>query len=333
MGVKIKELLSTHPISINELKGKKIAIDAYNTLYQFLSSIRGWGGYYLTDESNNVTSHLAGIFYRNMKLLSYSIWPLYVFDGTPHNLKGATLKSRFKKREEAMEEWKSALESGDEVTAMKKAKASTTITEQIVESSKKLLSLMGIPCITAPSDGEAYASFLLTSGVVWAVASQDYDAILFGSSRVIRNLAVSIKRKNAAGITESEPEILYSDESLNNLGIDLRQMIDIAILVGTDFNEGIKGIGPKKAYKLIKKYEKIENIPELGEIENQHVDEVRTIFYNSGTKEVPEIKWGSIDKEGLIKYMCDEHNFSRERITETISRIIPTSQNRLDSFF
>jgi len=329
MGVKLKDIIVSHPISISELRTKQIAIDAYNTIYQFLTTIRGYDGFYLSDNENNITSHLAGLFYRTSYIIMNSIFPVYVFDGKPNPLKEATLESRFHMREKAMNEWKTALVEGDMDMAYKKARQSTRITSEIVESSKELLSYMGIPYLTANSDGEALSAYLSRKGSVWASASQDYDSLIYNATRIVRNFAVERKKSS----NKVDFEIIYTDEVLNNLGITHEQLIDIAILVGTDFNEGVMGIGPKKALSLIKKFGKIEDIEGI-DISSIPYKEVREIFKSPNVEEFDSfnLKWGKIDKEGLLHFLCDKHNFSKERIKNVIDKLPSSKQSNLDSF-
>jgi len=329
MGVKLKDIIVSHPISISELRTKQIAIDAYNTIYQFLTTIRGYDGFYLSDNENNITSHLAGLFYRTSYIIMNSIFPVYVFDGKPNPLKEATLESRFHMREKAMNEWKTALVEGDMDMAYKKARQSTRITSEIVESSKELLSYMGIPYLTANSDGEALSAYLSRKGSVWASASQDYDSLIYNATRIVRNFAVERKKSS----NKVDFEIIYTDEVLNNLGITHEQLIDIAILVGTDFNEGVMGIGPKKALSLIKKFGKIEDIEGI-DISSIPYKEVREIFKSPNGEEFDSfnLKWGKIDKEGLLHFLCDKHNFSKERIKNVIDKLPSSKQSNLDSF-
>ncbi len=182
MAVDLSKLICKRKLDFEELRGKTIAIDAFNVLYQFLSIIRQPDGTPLMDSSGNVTSHLSGIFYRTIDMLGYGIMPIYVFDGIPSILKQKTTMARMKRRENAHAAYEEAKRSGDVAAMRMHAMASTRINKDIIESSKKLLDCMGIGYINAPSEGEAQASYMSNRGLVYAAASQDYDTMLFGST-------------------------------------------------------------------------------------------------------------------------------------------------------
>ena len=191
MGVKLKDIVEPKNISFKDLEGRSVSIDAFNTLYQFLSTIRQRDGRPLTDENGNVTSHLSGILYRNSSMIEKDIKPIYVFDGKAPELKSETQAKRREIREESEKIYKQALAEGDTEKARKFAMRSSKLSPEIIESSKKLLTLMGIPYIEAKGEGEAQAAYLVANGDAYAVASQDYDCLLFGAKRVVRNLAIN----------------------------------------------------------------------------------------------------------------------------------------------
>ncbi len=274
MGTKISSLISKsrHNIAITDLRGKIVAFDAYNIIYAFLSSIRNkqTGGGYFTDSEGNVTSHLNGMFYRLNTLLINGVKPVFIFDGKPPSFKTAEIQSRKEKKEEAVKKREEALEAGDFEAAMKYAQATSRITPQIVQDAKTLLEYYGIPVIDAPSEAEAQGSTLLQQGKIFALNSQDYDSFLFGGTRIVRNLALSQRRKvpNQNRWIEISPEEIILTELLQELGFKNRdQLILLGLLIGTDYNpEGIKGIGPKTALKLILKYQSPDRLFDYLEI-------------------------------------------------------------------
>lgn len=242
MAVDLSKLISKRKLKFEELTGRTIAIDAFNVLYQFLSIIRQPDGTPLMDTHGNVTSHLSGIFYRTTELLEYGIKPIYVFDGVPSVLKDKTNMARIKRREDAHKAWQQAKETGD-IEAMRTfAQASTRIDKNIIESSKELLNLMGVGYMNAPGEGEAQASWMSKKGLVYAAASQDYDTLLFGSKYVVRNLTFSGKRKlpRKNVYVNVEPEIASFEDTLKLLDLSHRQLVWVGILLGTDFDEGIR---------------------------------------------------------------------------------------------
>lgn len=323
MGVDLKSIAKGRKINLNELKGKIIAIDAYNTLHQFLSIIRQRDGTPLKDSMGRITSHLSGVLYRTANLVENGIKPVYVFDGKPHHLKLKTLEKRRELKKMAEKEWVSALERGDMEEALKKAKRTSRVDDEKVKETKKLLDALGIPYVDAVGEGEAQAAFMNARGDVDAVASQDFDSLLFGSPILIKNLAITGKRKlpDRQVWVNVYPEEIELEKILRDNDITIEELVDVAILVGTDFNEGIKGIGPKKAINLIKKYGSIENLIENGKIEEiENYEEVRKIFLEPEVNEDYEIEWREVDEKEVIDFLCGEHQFGENRVKNAISK-------------
>jgi flap endonuclease-1 len=314
-------------ISFDDLSGNTIAVDAYNTIYQFLTIIRQPDGTPLMDSKRRVTSHLSGLFYRTISLLEHKITPVYVFDGVPPLLKQNTIAARVKHREDAKREWDKALEKGMLEEARIHAVASTRITKEIVESAKELLGYMGIAYIQAPSEGEAQAARMVKDGLVYASASQDYDLFLFGSDMVVRNLTISGRRKLPMKnvFIDILPERVELKRLLDALGINQNQLVWLGMLMGTDFNEGVPKVGPKTALKIVKEHRSLGEI--ISHIKSKYnvefeVDpkEVESIFTNPDTADLTKegmedvIKGVKPNKEKVMKFMCDEHDFSADRI-------------------
>ncbi|MCG3224065.1 MAG: flap endonuclease-1, partial [Candidatus Heimdallarchaeota archaeon] len=248
MGVKkISDLFKGTPIELEQLRQKKLAVDALNIIYQFLASIRGYDGSLLSDSEGFVTSHLSGLLYRNASLLEKGIQLSYVFDGKPSKLKREEIKRRAEVKRKAREELEEALERGDMARAKVVAQRTSVLTSSMIDDSKKLLRLMGIPVIEAPTEGEAQAAYLVQKKKVWAVASQDYDSLLFGSPILVRNLTLSGRRKlpRSNRYITVNVEVYHQHELLQALKLTKEQLVDMSILIGTDFNpDGVKGIGP-----------------------------------------------------------------------------------------
>lgn len=328
MGLKFRDIASAHEIKLNELNGKTVALDAANTIYQFLSSIRQVDGTPLMDHEGNITSHFSGILYRTSSLVDKGIKPIYVFDGKPHVLKKDTQAARREIREEAEIRWKDALEEGRIEDARKFAVRSSRMSAGIIEGSKKLLELMGIPYIQAISEGEAQASYMVEKGDAWCVASQDYDCILFGAPRMLKNIAVRGPR--------SRLEIIRLNEVLEQNGLTRKQLVDVAILVGTDFNEGIKGIGAKKGRNLIKKhgdvYRVLKHLKTEMDVDPQ---EIRDIFLDHDFIEDYDVKWNKPDREGVIDFLCEKHDFSVDRVVGALDKLkrLNPEQKSLEQWF
>lgn len=338
MGIDLGDLFEKKEIEFSFLKGKIIAIDAYNTLYQFLSIIRQRDGTPLMDSRGEITSHLSGFLYRTTNLIEEGIKPVFVFDGKPPLLKNATIEDRKKTRIEAGEKYEEAKIKGDLQEAFKHAQASSHIKGNMVDDAKKLLGHMGIPVIQAPSEGEAQAASVVMNKDAYAAGSQDYDSLLFGAPIVVRNLTITGKKKlPGKGVyVDVKPEMIELQAGLLKNEISREQLVDIALLVGTDYNEGIKGIGPKKALKLMKKHGNIEKVlAELG-VEIKELAEIKALFLHPEVTSDYEIKWKKPDVGAITEFLCEEHDFSRERVSKVVERLVEASdegQQTLDKWF
>jgi len=327
MGLKLKQLVKGEVVEFSDLKGKVIAVDAFLWLHQFLSGIRQPDGTPLQDSNGRITSHLSGIFYRTSKLIEAGIKPVYVFDGKKPKFKYVTAERRAK-REESMEKWKEAVAKGDMISARKYAQASLSLTTDMIEQAKKLLYYMGVPVVEAPSEGEAQCSYMAAKGQVYAAASQDYDCLAFGAPILIKNLSITgrrrIPRKNS--YIEIKPELIKLDNVLTELGINRDQLIIMGMLIGTDFNPGIRLIGPKKSLKLVKEEKTLENVLKKIDWDSQFKDEIITakeifdFFKNPPVIDV-EIETRPLDEKGLIKMMVHEFEFSEERVLKVLMNL------------
>lgn len=323
MGVNLRDIIPAKEIELVELSGKRIAIDAYNQIYQFLSIIRDrFTGEPLKDSKNRVTSHLSGLLYRTSNLLEVGIKPVFVFDGEPPEFKESVVKKRREAREEAKRKWEEAVSKGE--PAMVYAQAAARLTDEMVESAKRLLDYMGIPWIQSPSEGEAMCAHLCKKGIVYATGSQDADALLFGSSRLVRNLSISGKRKVPKKETyiEVKPELIELPHLLKGLGITQEQLVIVGILVGTDYAQGIKGVGAKTALKLVKEQKSLEAIiSEVGWDADVPAEEIYEFFLHPPVTDKYKMEWRPPDADGLREFMISEHDFSRERVERVIERL------------
>ena len=343
MGVQLGDIVDARKLSLNELLGRIVAFDGNNILYQFLSIIRGADGQPLKDREGRVTSHLSGLIYRNSNLMEQGVKIVYVFDGTPHQFKRTILKRRQKTRQAARKEYEKAVEAGDEAKARQYGQQSVVATTDIISDAKELLSLMGIPWVQAPGEGEAQTAYMASKGDVWGAASQDFDSLLYGAPRHIRNLSITgrrkLPRKNV--YIKIEPELLELDKVKRELGLNQSQLIDLGILIGTDYNpDGIKGIGPKTALKLIKQYGSLEDaLPNVKKAEFPHpVEEIKDLFLHPRITDDFQLKWNKPDVAGLLGFLCGEHNFSQQRVMNAVEKMQKgidqkATRTTLDKFF
>lgn len=344
MGIKgLTKLLADHaPKAMKEQKfesffGRKIAIDASMSIYQFLIVVGRTGMETLTNEAGEVTSHLQGMFNRTIRLLEAGIKPVYVFDGQPPDLKKQELAKRYSKREDATKDLNTAIETGDLEGIEKYSKRTVKVTKQHNEDCKRLLRLMGVPTIEAPCEAEAQCAALCKSDKVYAVASEDMDSLTFGAPRFLRHLMDPSSKK----IPVMEFEV---SKVLEELELTMDQFIDLCILSGCDYCDSIKGIGGQTALKLIRQHSCIENILENINKERYQIpedwpyQEARHLFKEPNvTMDVPELKWIAPDEEGLLSFLVNENGFNSDRVAKAIEKIKSaknkSSQGRLESFF
>lgn len=343
MGVDLGELFTKEPCAFDDFKGRVIVLDGYNILHQFLSSIRQRDGTPLKDSQGRITSHLSGLLYRTAHMIHAKIHPVYVFDGPPHPLKARTIQQRRERKEQAEKQWQEALEKGDLVTARSKAQQTSRVTTEIIAQSRQLLDGLGIPHLQALSEGEAQASYMVQKGDAFAVGSQDFDCLLFGAPVLVRNLTSSEKRKlpNKQAYTTVHPERIRLEPGLQKLGITRDQLVDIAILIGTDFNDGVKGFGPKKSLKLLQEKGSLENalegLSESGQlVSSEEIAVVRKLFLQPAVTDDYVLEWRKPDTERVIHLLCEEHQFSRQRIEPVLELFTgtqqPTKQKNLFDF-
>ncbi|VVC03860.1 Flap endonuclease 1 [Candidatus Bilamarchaeum dharawalense] len=345
MGVDLGDLSIKHTISLESLSGKIIAIDAYNMLYQFLASIRQEDGMPLMDYKGNITAHLSGMFYRTCKLIESGIKPVYVFDGKPSDLKHKVQTQRSEIKKKAEEKWKEALEQGRYDDAKKYAQATSKLTKEMVDETKLLLQGMGVPFVQAPSDGEAQASLMVQKGLAHATASQDYDALLFGSTTLVRNLSITGRRKvpRQNRYILVEPELIELKETLASLDLGRDNLIMLGILLGTDFNDGVKRVGPKTALKIVKENRTLDSV--IAYVKQKYdyqfevdVEEVLHLFLDPPYVPVENLKWTGVNGEKITKLLIDQHDFSKDRVENTLASLQKImnerlAQSKLDQWF
>jgi flap endonuclease-1 len=322
MGLQIGDIVQRRALEFSELKGKVIAVDAFNALYQFLSSIRQPDGTPLMDSKRRVTSHLSGLFYRNLALIIEGVKLVYVFDGEYHALKQKTKEIRQEAKIMAADKYEQAKEEEDVDAMGKYARGFTRLEPEMIEESKELLEAMGVAVVNAPGEGEMQCAQLVKDGEAWAVGSQDYDALVVGGTRLIQNLTLARKRKTPNGFMYISPELIEYEKVLNELGVDSDQLICLAILVGTDFNPGgIKGLGPKKALALVKqKKYPVEIFKEVEHNMDFNWQDVFAIFKKPNVNSL-KLKFPKLNEDRIINILVNEHDFSLERVEKNLAKL------------
>jgi len=326
LGVNLRDLVPKTTVDLTSLSGKSIAIDAYNALYQFLAIIRQPDGTPLKDRTGRVTSHLSGLLYRTSNLVEMGIKVVYVFDGVPPTLKEVEIKRRARVKEEALVKYEKALQEGKVEEARMYAQMTSRLKDYMADDAKRLLKLLGIPWVQAPSEGEAQAAHLAKKHDADFCASQDYDSLLFGAPQLIRNVTISGRRKlpKKNVYVEVVPEVVELGKVLGELGITHEQLVDVGILVGTDFNpEGVRGIGPKTALQLIKEHGSLEKaLPVLKGAEFPvEPQRIRNIFLHPEVTDNYPLVWREPDVDGVVEFMCGERDFDEERVRRALDKM------------
>jgi flap endonuclease-1 len=328
MGVNLKGIVTKKDVTFDALKGKVLAIDSYNHLYQYLTTIRAKDGKPLTDSAGRITSHLMGLFTRTANLMQKNINLIFVFDGEPPRLKWTEQQRRKEVKLEAEKLYKAAEKKGDIDLMRKYAARFAKLTPEMVEEAKELIAAFGLPVVQAPSEGDAQIACLVKNKDAYAAVSQDFDSLLHGTPRLLRNISIVGRRKKAGTLSYEtiEPEIIILKENLKRLGITHQQLIAVALLIGTDYNPGgIKGTGPKNALKLVKKFKSDFNALFKEVNWDGFFDfswrEAFDLIKNLPVTDKYELKWAALDKEKIIKLLCEKHNFSEERVTKIVSAL------------
>ena len=336
MGVDLGELLERKKIEIRDLSGKWVAVDAFNTLYQFLSIIRQRDGTPLMDRQGNVTSHLSGLLYRTTNLIEAGVKVAFVFDGEAPTFKKNTLAGRSEIRDKAASAWEEARAAGED--GFKYAQAASRINSEIIEDGRRLILAMGLPVIQAPSEGEAQAAHMAARGDVDYAGSQDYDSLLFGAPLVVRNLAITGKRKLPKKniYVEVEPEVINLRVGLENLGITHKQLVEIGIMCGTDYNPGLERVGPKTALKLIREKGDLETILSEREENIEEMERIREFFLHPPVTDDYRMALKKPGVDEIISFLVEERDFDQERVEKTAKRleeVYRSGQSTLDRWF
>ena len=326
-------ILKREQTSLKALKGTSFAIDASIEIHQFLALVRKRDGTLFTDSQGRVTSHLIGLLTRTSRLVAdFRMRPVFVFDGRPNPLKHRTIATRREVRKKAEVEYAEAISQKDYSKAWSKAVMTGRVTGSVLDDAKKLLALMGIPWLEALEDAEAQASYMAARGDVQAVGSKDYDCLLYGAPILARYLTLTGREWLPAQKRSRPliPELIRLADNLRILGITREQLVDLAILVGTDFDEGVKGIGPKKALKLVRDFGSIEKMPSEITANLNELNEVRQVFLKPRVHENYSLKRSAPDHTGLVDFLSKERGFNQQRVERLSERLTKTS-NQSDS--
>ncbi|MFP4523064.1 MAG: flap endonuclease-1 [Candidatus Nanoarchaeia archaeon] len=344
MGVALSKIISFKEQDIKSFNGSVLAVDAMNMLYQFVTTIRQQDGTPLKDSHGNITSHLTGLFARCSKLLQHNIKLVFVFDGLMPELKKQERERRETLKAKALEQLNTAEQERDIASMKKFSQRTARISKEMVQESKELLDAMGIPWVQAPSEGEAQAAHMVKKGECDYVASQDFDCLIYGAPRFVRNISLSHRKKkiNALTYQQIQPEVATLSSVLEELQLSLKQLQALSIIVGTDFNVGgIKGLGPKKALKLVSEYgddlEKLFNEIEYDKHFETSWKDVFELINNIAITDKYTIEFKDTNPEKVKELLVDKHDFSIERVENKLKEIDEakkkSQQTNLGNFF
>ena len=337
MGVLLTPIVRGEAITLDALQGRRVAVDGNGELYQFLALIRLPDGTPLRDASGRVTSHLSGLFFRVTRLIAdYRVRPVFVFDGAPPALKAADLARRREVRARYEEEVAEARAAGDMARAYSKATMTSRLSREMVDEARTLLALLGIPSVRAPSEGEAQAAHMARSGRVWTAVSKDFDTLLFGAPRLVRFMTIGGREflPSRGTFRPITPELIELAALLDSLEVTREQLVDLAILVGTDFNPGIKGIGPKKALQLVRRHGAIEEMPaHIREHVEPVAPQIRALYLEPDVTDDYHVESSACDTDGVIRFLCAERAFSEARVTAALQRAFPPQAGETPTLF
>jgi flap endonuclease-1 len=300
-------------------QGKKIAIDVSILIYQIVIAIRNTGSD-LTNNNGDITSHLYGIFNKTVSMLEMGIHPVYVFDGKPPEMKNDILKSRREQRNKAKIRMSAAVNKAEKIKYFKR---SVVITKKQLEECKTLLKLIGIPVINAPEEADSQCAWLAKNDMVYGVSTEDMDILTFGSPIIIRNL--SSRKKNSIEIGLNNIK--------NKLKLNYLQFIDLCILLGCDYCPTLSGVGMKKAYSIIQKYNSIDNFLSSEEFKDMKIKvppnfvnrKYKTIeyFQNPKIKEIKEeeLAWHEPKYNLISEFMVNNFGFGKSMINRKLNKL------------
>ena len=317
MGCNLRDLAPSKPIELSDLSGQRVAVDVFLNAYQFITSMTGEDGKPLSYNGKPV-SHLMGFLDRASIMVSEGIDPVFVFDGRPHELKRETLEGRKERKIEAVERWEAAVSEGDMAAAKKLGPQTAEFNREMVSETKRLFDCMGLTWVEAPMEAEGAGAVRCRRGEVGAVASQDWDTLLYGSPVMVRNLTAHGTRKFGRVM---QAEMIVLSEMLDELGISQEQLVDLGIMIGTDFHPGFKGIGPKTGLKLIKQHGSLESVAEVkGHEVPGNLSEIRSLFLNHPVGSEPLSESTKAVEEDMRGFLQDEMGFSEARMKRALDR-------------
>jgi flap endonuclease-1 len=308
----LRSLAHLSDVAWDDISGSVVAVDAHNWLYRYLTTTVKWTrDEVYTTEGGEEVANLVGLVQGLPKFFEHELIPVFVFDGGVTELKDDEVEKRREAKEKAQERLEDARERGDTVEAARLEARTQRLTSVIQETTRELLSLLDVPYIEAPAEGEAQASYMARTGDVDYVGSEDYDTLLFGAPYTLRGLT-----------SKGVPELMSLDGTLERNDLTWEQLVDVAILCGTDFNQGIRGVGPKTAVKEVKEHGDLWGVLEARGDHVPNADRVRDLFLDPPVTDEYEFD-PDIDPDlaAARRYVVDEWEVAESEVETGFQRI------------
>lgn len=313
----LRDLAVIEKRPFGDLSGAVVAIDAHNWLYRYLTTTVKWtaSDVYTTADGTEV-ANLVGIVQGLPKFFENDIIPVFVFDGVVTDLKAGEINERRAAKERAEAKAKAARDRGDGIEAARLEARTQRLTDTIQRTTRELLDILDVPHLEAPAEGEAQAAHMAKSGDVEYAGTEDYDALLFGSPLTLRQLT-----------SKGDPECMDLEATLKSHDLTYEQLVDVGILCGTDFNEGVHGMGPKTAVTAIREHGDLTGVLDAREAAIGSLEAVRELFldpdvtddYEFDTTLSPDI---GAAREFVADWEIPDEEVSRgfERIEESVTQ-------------
>ncbi len=346
MGVKLQDLIIKKIVGYPELAGSIIAVDAPNIIMGLFNFVRknpdGTNAELILDRTQRPISHLYGLLYRLNFFYSKNIFPIFCFDGRVSELKRIITKDQLNDFRFVRKWYREAIESGNKNVAREIALSKEYMWQNIVFESKQLLGALGFPYIESPASAESQCAFLVKQRIAHYSNSQDYDSLMFGCPLLIQNLSKSLRRKVQGKwkYNKITPINVNLKKTLRKLEINPFQLVDLGILIGTDYFSGIRGLGPKKSLALIKKHTQIENVIikehdkyEFSALTPDIIKKVRQLFlFPEVNNSMDNIHWNYPNKSVVLKLLCEEHFLNKERVRNNLTKLSNNYEKCKDYF-
>ncbi|MFB6103776.1 MAG: flap endonuclease-1 [Halobacteriaceae archaeon] len=321
----LRQLAALTPVALDDVGGGVVAIDAHNWLYKYLTTTVRFtnAGVYTTEEGEEV-ANLVGIVQGLPKLLAADLTPVFVFDGGPTELKAEELAERREQREATEERLAAAREEGDAVEIARLESRTQRLTETIQHTTRELFDRLDVPWVDAPAEGEAQAAWMARNDdAIDYAGSDDYDTLLFGAPYTLRQLTSS-----------GDAELMDFEQTLADTDLTWEQLVDVAILIGTDFNDGISGYGPTTAVDAVHEHGDLWGVFEAEDLHIDHADRIRQLFLDPAITRDYDLDLSiTPDIDAAREYVTVDWEIPGEEVARGFERIVDaTQQTGLDDW-